>query len=332
VSPVRIGVDLGGTKVLAGLVDETGRVLRRAREETRADDLGSVVDGVRRVVAAVAADDPVSGVGVAVAGFVDGGRSRVLVAPNLGLSDAPLRDLLEDALGVPVTLENDSNAAAWGEFRYGSARGRHECLVVTVGTGVGAGLILDGRLRRGAAGVAGELGHVLAYRNGVPCGCGRTGCLEQYASGSALVRRTRHLLRKGRAGTAPLLGRIGGDIDALRGPDITAAAQDGDRFAREQLAVIGSRLGEAVAGLITVLDLDTVVLGGGVAEAGALLLDPAERALKASLVQGPGLVRIKMVLGELGEDAGIVGAAELAGDRADVRSEPPARRTHGRGC
>lgn len=310
-SSVRIGVDLGGAKVLAGVVDETGRVLRRSRDATRAEDLSSVVDGIRRVVAAAAGDVPVTGVGVAVAGFVDIDRSRVLVAPNLGLTDAPLRQLLEDALGVPVTLENDSNAAAWGEFRYGAARGREECLVVTVGTGIGAGLILGGRLRRGASGVAGELGHVPAHRGGNPCGCGRTGCLEQYASGTALVRNTRHLLDQGRADTAALLERLDGDASALTGSDVTEAAQDGDGFAREQLAVIGSRLGEVLAGLITVLDLDTVVLGGGVAEAGALLLEPVERALNASLVQRPGIARVRVIPAELGVEAGMVGAADL---------------------
>lgn len=311
-SPVRIGVDLGGTKVLAGVVDDSGCVVRRVRETTRAQDLCGVVDGVRRVVAAVAADAPVAGVGVAVAGFVDKDRSRVLVAPNLGMDDVPLRRLLEDAVGAPVSLENDSNAAAWGEFRYGAARGREECLVVTVGTGVGAGLILDGRLRRGASGVAGEIGHIPAHRGGFPCGCGRTGCLEQYASGSALVRNTRRLLDERGADTGPLLDRLAGDITTLSGPDVTEAAQDGDVFARRQLAVIGSWLGEVLAGLITVLDLETVVVGGGVAEAGPLLLEPVERALNASLVQRAGMTRVRVIPAELGVDAGIVGAADLA--------------------
>lgn len=310
--PARIGVDLGGTKVLAGLVDESGRVLRRTRQETASGDLAGLVEGVRGVVTTVADGSPVAGVGVAVAGFVDSSRSRVLVAPNVGLVDVPLRDLLEDALGAPVTLENDSNAAAWGEFRYGAARGRDECLVVTVGTGVGAGLILDGCLRRGATGVAGEIGHVPALRDGIPCGCGRAGCLEQYASGSALVRNTRRLLDEGGADTIGLLDRLDGDIAALTGADVTEAAQDGDRFAREQLAVIGSWLGEVLAGLITVLDLETVVLGGGVADAGALLFEPVERALNASLVQRAGMPRVRVIAAELGDDAGLVGAAELA--------------------
>ncbi len=310
-NPVRIGVDLGGTKVLAGVVDDAGRVVRRARENTSAVDVGSVVAGIRRVVSTVADGAPVSGVGVAVAGFVDSTRSRVLVAPNLGLSDVPLQQLLQDEVGVPVTLENDSNAAAWGEFRYGAARGRDECLVVTVGTGVGAGLILDGRLRRGATGVAGEVGHLPANRGGFPCGCGRTGCLEQYASGTALVRNARQLMGQGGADTVALLDRLDGDIASLTGPDVTEAAQDGDRFAREQLAVIGSWLGEVLAGLITVLDLETVVLGGGVAEAGALLLEPTERALNASLVQRPGMTRVRVIPAELGANAGIVGAADL---------------------
>lgn len=311
-NPVRVGVDLGGTKVLAGVVDGAGRVVRRSREDTRSEDVHSMVEGVRRVVASVADDAPVSGIGVAVAGFVDITQSRVLVAPNLGLTDVPLRRMLEDAIGAPVTLENDSNAAAWGEFRYGAARGREECLVVTVGTGVGAGLILDGRLRRGATGVAGEVGHLPADRGGLLCGCGRHGCLEQYASGSALVRNTRHLLDERGPETLALLDRLDGDVAALTGPDVTDAAQDGDRFARGQLAVIGSWLGEVLAGLITVLDLDTVVLGGGVAEAGGLLIEPAERALNASLVQRPGMTRVRVIPAELGTDAGIIGAADLA--------------------
>lgn len=311
-SLLHVGVDLGGTKVLAGLIDSDGRVLHRARASTSSDGVAGLVDGVRDVVGQVSGDQVIGGVGVAVAGFVDPTRSRVLVAPNLGLADVPLRDLIEDAVGLPVTLENDSNAAAWGEFRHGAASGLEECLVVTVGTGVGAGLILDGRLRRGAGGVAGEVGHMPAYRNGMACGCGRSGCLEQYASGTALVRNTRVLLNEGGPATKPLLDRIGGDVESLSGPAITAAAQDGDAFACEQLAVIGSWLGSVLAGLITVIDVDTVVLGGGVAEAGDLLLQPVEDSLNESLVQRAGSTRVRVLGAGLGVDAGIIGVADLA--------------------
>ncbi len=178
--------------------------------------------------------------GVGAAGYVDARRSTVLFAPNIAWRDEPLGSELARLTGLPVIIENDANAAAWGEFRYGAGRDVDDQLMVTVGTGVGGGVIADGRLLRGAFGVAGEIGHLCVVPDGLQCGCGNRGCFEQYASGSALVRATREAAAGSSLLARDLLDRAGGDPAAITGPLITQAAQDGDRFAIEQLGVARS--------------------------------------------------------------------------------------------
>jgi glucokinase len=236
----------------------------------------------------------------------------VLFAPNLAWRDEPLRADLERRIDLPVVIENDANAAAWGEFTYGAAEDVDDTLLVTVGTGVGGGIVLNGELHRGAFGVAAEIGHMRVVPDGRICGCGNRGCWEQYASGTALVRETREQARQGSLIARSLLDRAGGVVEEINGPLITESARAGDPFAREQLASLGRWLGEGIASLTAVLDPAVVVIGGGVSEAGDLLLDPIRSHFKANLTGRHYRPELDIRGALLGNKAGMIGAADLA--------------------
>lgn len=311
------GIDIGGTKIAGGVVDAEGRILARARAESPASDPAAIVDTVASLVAGLAEHHPVDRVGVGAAGFIDAGRSTVLFAPNLAWRDQPLGAQLAARLGVPVVVENDANAAAWGEYRFGAGRdpGRDlsDLLLVTVGTGVGGGIVVDGDLRRGAFGIAAEIGHLRLVHGGRLCGCGNHGCWEQYASGSALVRTARSDALEGSVLAAPLLERAGGDAAAITGPMITELARAGDPFCLERLAELGAWLGEGISSLVSVLDPGVVVVGGGVSAAGEMLLGPLRDRFSHTL-SGRGFRPAPEIrLAVLGNDAGMIGAADLAG-------------------
>ncbi|MGZ5398616.1 MAG: ROK family glucokinase, partial [Nocardioides sp.] len=246
------------------------------------------------------------------AGYVDRDRARVLFAPNIAWRDVNLKAELEERVDVPVVVENDANAAAWGEFRFGAGSDVDDLMLVTVGTGVGGGLVLDGELYRGAFGVGAEIGHLRVVPDGIICGCGHHGCFEQYASGSALVREARQIAINGVPAADALLARAGGSVEAIDGPMISEAARDGDAFAIGRLAELGHWLGSGIASLVTVLDPAVVAIGGGVSEAGDLLLEPLRAAFERHL---PGreyrpLAEIRRAT--LGNAAGMIGAADLA--------------------
>lgn len=307
-----IGVDVGGTKIAAGVVDEQGEVLARARRDSPAADAAAIEQTIADLVTGLRAEvaRPVAGVGVGAAGFIDATRSTVLFAPNLAWRDEPLRADLETLLGLPVVVENDGNAAAWGEFVYGAGRDVEDLLLVAVGTGVGGGIVLDGRLHRGASGVAAEIGHLRVVPGGRLCGCGNEGCWEQYASGSALVADTRAAADADPEGARALLA--GAPAAAIDGPMITAAAQAGDPFARARLADLGRWLGEGIASLAAVLDPAAAVIGGGVSAAGDLLLDPLRAAYRENLTGRGHRAELEVRPAALGNDAGMLGAADLA--------------------
>lgn len=308
-----IGVDVGGTKVLAGVVDEAGEILHRARRATPVGDAEALIDSIADAVDDCAQQaGEIDAVGVAIAGFIDEGRSRVLLAPNLRLRDEPLGVRLEKAVGVPIMVENDANAAAWGEVRFGAGRGSDDVVCVTVGTGVGGGIIEDGRLLRGRWGSAAEVGHMRVDPDGVLCGCGQRGCWEQYASGQALLRQARSLATSRRDDAALLLSLGDGTPEGVQGVHVTQAARRGDAVALETFASVGRWLGEGMASLAAVLDPEVFVVGGGVCEAGDLLLLPTVQAFRAVLSGGDERPVADVRLALLGNDAGLVGAADLA--------------------
>ena len=307
-----IGVDVGGTKIAAGVVDPEGKLLEKVRVETPATTAQAVERGIVAAVRQLMERHQVASVGLAVAGFVDEHRSTLRFAPNLPMVERPLRTIVGEQVGLPVVVENDANAAAWGEYRFGGGRGNHDVVLITVGTGLGGGVVLKGQLLRGAFGTAGEFGHVRMVPGGLPCGCGNHGCWEQYTSGSALIREARFLARTRPEEVGGLLALAGGDPEGITGSMITSAAQHGDATARDLLADVGRWLGEGIADLANVLDPAAVVVGGGVSEAGDLLLEPARVAYAAMLSAGAHRPHLQIVAAELGNDAGLLGAADLA--------------------
>ncbi len=307
-----VGIDVGGTKIAGGVVDEKGAILATARRVSPATDTEAIERNIEDLVDELRGSFDIAAVGIGAAGFVDSTRSTVLFAPNLAWRDEPLRADLEKRIGLPVVVENDANAAAWGEFTYGAGEDVSDSLLVTLGTGVGGGIVLNGELHRGAFGVAAEIGHMRVVPDGRLCGCGNRGCWEQYASGTALVRDTRDQARQGSLIARSLVDRAGGDVEGITGPLITEAARDGDPFAQEQLASLGRWVGEGIASLTAVLDPAVVVLGGGVSEAGDLLLEPVRTHFRANLTGRSYRPALEVRAARLGNKAGMIGAADLA--------------------
>ncbi len=304
-----VGVDVGGTKIAAGIVDEKGHVVARDRTDSPATDPAAIVHAIAELVRSLVDPAEVEAVGVCAAGFVDKQRSMVVFAPNLAWRDEPLRARLSEELSLPVVVENDANAAAWGEFTFGAGEDVEDLLMLTVGTGVGGGVVIDGELLRGGFGMGAEVGHIRMVPGGVRCGCGNLGCLESYGSGSALVRVARELAPS-HPEAAPLLERAGAS-ERITGPLITQLAQEGDRFCVDRLAELGDWLGQGVATLTAVLDPNVVVVGGGVSQAGELLLEPIRSSFEANVTARGHRPLLEVRQAQL-HNAGIVGVADLA--------------------
>lgn len=306
-----IGIDIGGTKIAAMRVSVSGEILAGSRVPTPASDTEATLAAAVELARSLTTDAVVA-VGIGVAGMVDFDAGILRYAPNLSWREVPVVARMTKALGMPVVLDNDANVAAWGEFRFGAGVGATDMLLVTVGTGIGGGIVTGGRLFRGAHGFAAELGHIIVEPGGPRCGCGNQGCWEQVASGSAIQR-------DGRAAVAghpeSLIARMSeGDATKVDGPLVTKAAAEGDDVAKGILAEAGRRLGEGMAGLANILDPDVIVVGGGVVEAGDLLLGPARAAFTAALESPEHRPEVPVLAAALGNDAGAVGAAALALD------------------
>jgi glucokinase len=309
-----VGVDIGGTKVVAGVVTHEGTVLDLARRDTpdRSKSPQVVEDTIVDAVLELAGRHEIHAVGVGAAGFIDADRSTVLFAPHLSWRNEPLRDALTSRLRLPVVVENDANAALWAESRFGAGRDESHLVGVNLGTGIGGASIVNGALQRGKFGVAGEFGHMQVVPGGRRCECGNRGCWEQYASGNVLVREARELAAARSPVAHGILDRAGGDVDAITGPLITGAAQDGDPAARELFEEVGRWLGVGIANLAAAMDPGRFVIGGGVSEAGDLLIVPARDAFARSLTGRQFRPQAAVVAATMGNTAGLVGAADLA--------------------
>jgi glucokinase len=294
------------------VVDSSGRVLERQRRHTPGTSVRDVEDTIVDLVFELGRTHDIAAVGVGAAGFVDVTRSVVKFSPHLAWRDEPLRDAVMSRVRIPVVVDNDANAAALAECRFGAGRQHRLVLCITLGTGIGGALVIDSRVFRGANGMAGEFGHIQVVPDGHRCECGNRGCWEQYASGNALVRDARELVLAG----SPLAHRldelVGGDVTALTGPLVTQAAREGDPLAVQLIGEIGAWLGVGLAGMAAAFDPGCIIVGGGVSEAGELLLAPA-RAEFARTLTGRGHRREPPILAaELGPDAGFIGAADMA--------------------
>jgi len=309
-----VGVDIGGTKVAAGVVDYDGNVLDEVRRETpdRSKTPDVVEDSIVEAVLDLAQRHEIHAVGIGAAGFIDASRSQVLFAPHLSWRNEPLREAISSRLRLPVVVENDANAALWAEWRFGAARDESHAVCVNLGTGIGGAILVNGTLQRGRFGVAGEFGHMQVVPQGRRCECGNRGCWEQYASGNVLVREARELAAAESPVAHSILRRAGGDVSAITGLLVTAAAQDGDPAARELFDEVGQWLGVGIANLAAALDPGTFVIGGGLSEAGELLLAPARDAFQRALTGRRFRPEAVIVRARLGNTAGLVGAADLA--------------------
>jgi glucokinase len=318
--PLSIGIDIGGTKVAAGVVDDNGIILERLIEPTPSHSPLAVENAIVDVVDRLRASHVVESVGIGAAGWVDNAQAVVAFSPHLAWRSEPLKARLSERIDVPLIVDNDANAAAWAEYRFGAGKGSSVMVCITLGTGIGGGLVINGQLFRGTYGMAGEWGHMISVPGGQRCECGNRGCWEQYASGNALVREARELARSNSPVAYRLLEMVGGDPDKITGPLVTEAALQGEPNAIELLADVGGWLGQGIANLTAALDPDLFVIGGGVSAAGDLLLKPAQAAFDRTLTGRGYRPEARLVLAHFRNDAGLIGAADLA---RHAMVEPP---------
>ena len=305
-----IGVDIGGTKIAAGLVDAEGAILAKTIRPTPAADATEIENAVVDAVAELRGNHPVLAVGVAAAGFIDASQSVVYYAPNLAWRNEPIRERIQDRIGLPTIIENDANAAGWAEYRFGAGRMFAHMTMLTIGTGVGGAIIMDERLFRGGFGVGAEIGHLRIVPDGLECGCGARGCLEQYGSGRALLRYAAEASHDPVVGAAlAAVRRADGTIDS-RDAQVLLAAQDPGALAA--VGTLGDWLGQACASLDAVLDPHVFVIGGGVSVAGEHLLAPIRESFQRTLSARGFRPEPEFRIAELSNDAGLVGAADLA--------------------
>lgn len=305
-----LGIDLGGTKALIGVLDEQREVLWENREpSTDLDQDGLIEMLVSEIGRAREARPGVAAVGLGIPCTIDRDNGVAVSAVNLPIENAPVRDLLAERSGASVSIDNDANVAALAEHLYGAGKGTRDMVMLTVGTGVGGGLILDGEVYRGATGAGAELGHVPIEIDGPPCqgNCPGRGCLESLASGTALGREGRAAAERE---PDSVLGTMLADGRQVDGEAVTEAALGGDATAVGVLELIGRRLGVGMAGFANVFEPEAIVIGGGVIGAGELLLEPARRELRERALKP--MSRTPVLAAELGPDAGMIGAAAMA--------------------
>ncbi len=305
-----VGIDIGGTKIAGALVDIDGNIVAESKVPTPAQDPDALVDAVVALVTELSLGREVLGVGVAAAGFIDADQANIIYAPNLSWRNEPFKAKLQAKLPLPVIIENDANAAAWAEFRYGAGKGFQHMVMLTIGTGVGGAVIVNGQMLRGGFGIAGELGHLRVVPNGKLCGCGQHGCLESYGSGTALLKAAKELASSDLE-IGSRLRELEAQAGELTGAQVYTAILERDPGALQILTELGSWLGEAIGSLTAVLDPQVVVIGGGVSAAGDLLLNPIREAYLAHLPARGFRPELEIKGAEFVNDAGVVGAADL---------------------
>ena len=307
-----VGIDVGGTKIAAGVVAEDGTLVTSSRSESPAEDPKAIAQEIAALVAGFQTQHEIACVGVAAAGWINLERTEVMFAPNLAWRDEPLQELIAGQVGLPTVIENDANAAAWGEFRFGSGQGARSLLMATIGTGIGGGIVLGGQVFRGGFGVGAEIGHIRMVPQGRLCACGRNGCWEAYGSGTGLTAIAQELAAADPASAKILLTLAEDDPEAITGPMVSAAAEGGDPVADQAFAEVARWIGEGLGSLAAVLDPDIIVIGGGVSESAALDLDAIRTAFENSESGFGHRPAPRIERATLGNDAGMIGAADLA--------------------
>jgi glucokinase len=310
--PVAIGADLGGTKMLVGVVAGGPKVLHRVEEVSFGRSAEEVLDTMEAELRAALVAHPEAGAaGLGIPCTIDQERGVAISAVNLPIVDVPIRELMSERLGIPVVLDNDGNTAALAEHRWGAARGATNAVLLTIGTGIGGGLIIDGKVYRGTTGAGAELGHMVIDTDGPPCqgNCPNNGCAEAVASGTALGREAQEAAKRH---PESALGKLLAEGEEVNGRSATAAAIAGDEVAREVFELIGRRLGAFASGLANVFEPDVIVFGGGVMAAGEILLGPIREEVERRSL--PPMNRTRIAHAELGPEAGMIGAATMAMD------------------
>jgi len=308
-----LGVDLGGTKIAAALATTQGEIVARGRSPTLAQDgpdaiIESICATINEVLSAKALEPSrLLGIGIAAAGIIDSANGKVIFSPNLpGWHEIPLRDAIEQQFGVPAYLGNDANLAALGEWHFGVGEKVANLIYVTVSTGIGGGIIADGKLYTGACGTAGEIGHMTIDVNGPRCRCGNIGCWEALASGTALAREA--VMRTTEGARTSIIELVGGDVSKIDAKIVGLAARQGDELAQELVSHLGYYFGVGLANLVNIFNPELILIGGGVAKIGDLLLQPAIKVVKErAFSTSANAVEIKPAI--LGDDSGIMGAA-----------------------
>ena len=322
--PLVLGIDIGGTNLVVGAVAQDGSALYGFRSEPTRSETGET-DVLERLVrlARASMDDAraehpgamFAGVGVGAPGPIDRASGMVLLTPNLGWTDVPLRQILSDALSLPAALDNDANCAVLGECWRGAARGAKDAIGITIGTGIGGGIVVDGKLYHGASDCAGEIGHTTIDTEGRRCKCGNYGCLEAYASGPAIALRCVEAIQAGSESTIPAM--VGGDLTQVTAATVYEASHMGDELASEVVRDTAYYLGAGIANLVNIFNPDSVVICGGVTRAGDKLFQPLQREV-AKRAFKPAVKVCRIVPGELDGSAGVYGAARAFLDQRTV--------------
>ena len=307
-----IGIDIGGTKVLGGVVDSTGNIIDSARRVTPPTGGKELITTIIEVVKEFKSKHEIAGVGISIAALISADQGTVVGAPNIAnLSKLNFVAELKKEFNIPIIAENDANAAMWAEYKFGAARGFNPVMFFIIGTGMGGGLVIDDKLFRGANGIGAEFGHMIVQQNGVLCGCGTKGCIEQYASGSALMRYVKEGITANPAKGKVVLDLAGGSVTGLTGAILTKAALAGDELAIAAFKQQADWLGSACASFSLILNPAAIVIGGGVVDAGELFLAPVREAMNRYMPFAGTHTPPKIIAAKFGNDAGLIGAADL---------------------
>ena len=310
-SSLTIGIDIGGTKVLGGVVDSSGKIIESARRVTPAAGGKELIATIVELIKELNSKHEIAGIGICVAALISADQGTIVGAPNIAnLSELNFVAEIKKVFDLPVIAENDANAAMWAEYKFGSAKGFNPVMFFIIGTGMGGGLVIDGKLFRGANGIGAEFGHMIVQPKGILCGCGAHGCIEQYASGSALMRYAKDAITADPIAGKALLDAAGG-INNLTGEILTEAAKNGDQLAISAFNKQADWLGSACASYTLLLDPQAIVVGGGVVQAGELFLAPVRAAMEKYMPFAGTHLLPKVIAAKFGNDAGVIGAADL---------------------
>ena len=308
-SDLTIGIDIGGTKISVGVVDSSGNLIDSSRCSTPTEGGKELISSVINLIKEFNKKYEIKGIGISIAALISSDYGTIVGAPNIAnLSKLNFANEIKEEFKLPIIIENDANAAMWAEFKFGNAKGLNPVMFFIIGTGVGGGLVIDGKLFKGANGIGAEFGHMCVVPNGLLCGCGSKGCIEQYASGGALIRYANEALLANPDKSEEVLSFGEGK---LSGTALTKAAKAGNELALAAFSKQADWLGLACASYSLIIDPQAIIIGGGVVDAGELFLAPVRAAMRKYMPFAESHVPPKIIAAKFGNDAGLIGAADL---------------------